>query len=66
MKDEDKFSKLEPQPSKEKGYEASSPIALMTCRHNLEGVEVELVEGQPIVGLTRQEREYLRFHGRIT
>ena len=42
-----------------------SPIALKTCTVNLEGCTVELVEGQFIHGLTRLERDHLKFHGFI-
>ena len=41
------------------------PIALKTCTINLEGCTVELVEGQFIHGLTRRERDHLKFHGFI-
>jgi hypothetical protein len=38
------------------------PVALKTCTVKLDNVIVELVEGQPITGLTRQERNHLKFH----
>lgn len=60
-------SAVDPQPTKEKkAYEATYPIALTTCRFELQDAIVELVEGQPIAGLTRQERDHLRFWGYIT
>jgi len=60
-------SAVDPQPTKEKkAYEMTYPIATKTCCVELEAATVELVEGQPIAGLTRQERDHLRFHGLIT
>lgn len=41
------------------------PTALKTCTVYLEDATVELVEGQPVRGLTRQERGHLKFHGFI-
>jgi len=38
------------------------PVALKTCTVHLENATVELVEGQFIYGLTRQERNHLKFH----
>jgi hypothetical protein len=40
-------------------------VALKTCTVQLENCTVELVEGQFIYGLTRQERNHLKFHGFI-
>jgi hypothetical protein len=67
MKDEKKDFPTLTQPSVEKkGYEPRRPIALVDGRYELEACTVELVKGQPIAGLTRQERDHLRFHGLIT
>lgn len=67
MKDDKDFSEFKPQPDKEKkSYEATYPVSLTTCRIELQEATIELVEGQPITGLTRQERDHLRFHGLIT
>ena len=38
------------------------PVALRTCTVHLENATVELVEGQFIYGLTRQERNHLKCH----
>ena len=40
-------------------------VATKTCTVQLENCTVELVEGQFIYGLTRQERNHLKFHGFI-
>ena len=60
-------SAVDPQPTKEKkAYEATYPVSLTTARVEFDDATVELVEGQPIAGLTRQERDHLRFWGFIT
>ena len=51
------------QPARAKIPEA--PVALRTCTVHLDDCTVELVEGQPIHGLTRQERNHLKFHNFI-
>jgi 23S rRNA-/tRNA-specific pseudouridylate synthase len=64
MYEEDKVSK-ETQPSKEKKPEKveKTLVATKTCNVRFENRTAELVEGQPITGLTRQERDHLKFHG---
>lgn len=71
-KKEENYSYLEdsPQPEKAKKKVAEvaqirHPVALKTCNVQLEDCLVELVEGQPVAGLTRQERDHLTFHNFI-
>jgi hypothetical protein len=45
-----------------KGKIPEPPVALKTCTVHLEDATVVLVEGQPIYGLTRQERNHLKVH----
>lgn len=59
------ITEIEQPPVEEEVEEEKSdaPIAIRTCTVNLDGVTVELVEGQPIEGLTSQELAHLKFHG---
>ena len=50
------------QPEKPKVRIPEALVALKTCTVQLENCTVELVEGQFIYGLTRQERNHLKFH----
>lgn len=59
MFDDDKAAKPSQQA---KGKIPEPPVALKTCTVHLENATVELVEGQPIYGLTRQERNHLKCH----
>ena len=60
MKDDKDFSELDPQPDSGK---AVTLTALKTCYVELEGCDIELVEGCEVHGLKREERDYLTFHG---
>lgn len=62
---------IEPQPEKPKAkvkYKKPEPVpvALKNAEVHLDdGTQIRLVEGQPIPGLRRQERNHLKFHGFI-
>ena len=65
-KKEDKsFSSYsDPQPEKKK-ESTRKLVAKKKCRINLDGCVVELVEGEEVHGLKREERDHLLFHGFI-
>ena len=64
---EDKKSSpyVKPQPVEEKKSRERKVVAAKTCTVRLDNCTVELVAGDEVHGLTRQERDHLLFHGFI-
>lgn len=60
MKDDEKTDKTKWEPP---STTPKSLIAKKTCTIELDNAIVELVAGQEVHGLTRQERDHLVFHG---